>query len=259
MKKEFFRDLYDSNDEYIRRRDPESHNARQIALEVAQFKVPNLLGVLPQDRLYRSVIEIGCATGELLAAFPPSHLTSDGVLRRVGFDISPMNVAAGRARFPYIEFFEQDFRESSERADLVVLSDIIEHVPDDAEFVRAASRMGSLVLVNLPLENNLLNRTRRYGVDDPSGHLRRYSLDDGLRLMARAGLTVIRHRRVWSHESRYDIQRRELRGQMLGAAHSGSVAVRSIKSLVHTAARSIPPFGRILYSSNLFLSASSVR
>ncbi|MFN7197923.1 MAG: class I SAM-dependent methyltransferase, partial [Hylemonella sp.] len=197
------------------------------------------------------VIEIGCATGELIAAFP----AAPGA-RRVGVDISPKNITAAAERFAGVEFLAGDFTALSLGGfDAVVLSDVLEHVPDDVGFLRRAASLGRRVFVNLPLEDNWLNRGRPYGPDDVSGHLRAYSREQGLALMAAAGLVVRRERRVWVHESPADAMRRDLRQRMLGQAYEGAAAQRVLKQLVMTAAKAIRPFGRRLLASNLFLMA----
>ena len=86
-----FRALYDAHPDYVARRRDGSYEQAQIDLEVALFKLPNLLRVLPAAEPVESVLEIGCATGELIAAMP---IAPGG--RRVGIDISEANVA-GRA------------------------------------------------------------------------------------------------------------------------------------------------------------------
>lgn len=244
-----FSALYDDHPDYVARRANGSIEQAQVDIEVRLFKLPGLLSVLPTDvPAPQRVIEIGCATGELIAAFPAPQ--------RVGLDISPANVAAARARFPEVEFHAGDFRGAGLAGfDAVVMSDVLEHVPDDVAFLRDAAALGRIVLVNLPLEDNWLNDRRAYGPDDVSGHLRRYSLADGLALFERAGLDVLRHAQVWVHETPTDASRRALRRARLGAAYSGSAPVRSLKSLVYGAAAALPPLGRRLFASNLFASA----
>lgn len=247
----FFGELYDGNDEYVARRDPESHSARQILLEVLNFKIPNLVSVIPNGFTYRSIMEVGCATGELIANFPAD---TDNA-QRLGLDISPLNVAAARTRFPQVTFRAMDVRQSEETCDIVILSDVLEHVPDDLGLLAAAAGLGSIVLVNLPLEVNWINRHRKYGVEDPSGHLRAYSLESGLDLANRADLRVLRWSRVWSHETTYDIERRALRRICMGQSYSGGRLLGSLKAFVHACARTAPQFGRKFYPSNLFFSA----
>jgi hypothetical protein len=92
-----------------------------------------------------SVLEIGCATGELIAAMP---VRTGG--RKVGIDISAANIEVAPVRFPDVRFRCGDFarwRSSASRP--VLLSGVLEHVPDDAAFLRAAAALGDVVLVNL--------------------------------------------------------------------------------------------------------------
>ena len=175
---------------------------------------------------------------------------------RVGLDISAANIAAARARFPQVEFHCGDFRGAGLAGfDAVIMSDVLEHVPDDVGFLRDAAQLGELVLVNLPLEDNWLNDRRAYGPDDVSGHLRRYALADGLALFERAGLEVIAQSQVWVHETPTEAARRALRRQRLGAAYSGSGPARLAKQLMFATASAVPAIGHRLFASNLFAAA----
>ncbi len=243
-----FSALYDEHPDYVARRTAGSIEQAQVDLEVRLFKLPGLLGVLPAGRPLRRVLEIGCATGELIAAVPAAQ--------RVGLDISAANIAAARARFPQVEFHCGDFRDAGLAGfDAVIMSDVLEHVPDDAAFLRDAARLGELVLVNLPLEDNWLNDRRAYGPGDVSGHLRRYSLAQGLALFDRAGLELLAQAQVWIHETPAEAARRALRRERLGAAHAGGRAARLAKRLVFVTAATVPAFGRRLFASNLFAAA----
>lgn len=246
-----FSALYDEKiDEYVQRRDHDSYSARRIALEVQEFKIPNLLSVLPEGFEYESVAEIGCATGELIATFP-----GVSIKRRVGFDLSQMNIHAASARFPGTTFRTDDFRSFLEHFDIVILSDVLEHVPDDIQFLRDAANLGRLVLVNLPLEKSLDNLFRNYGPDDSSGHLRKYSLVDGMRLFDAAGLAVIDFQRTWVMESRYELLRQKLNKDMLGSEFRGSAPVRLAKKIAFQFCKTVRPVGRVTFCSNLFASA----
>lgn len=245
-----FATLYDEMEEYTLRRNPESYNAQRIALAVEHFKIPNLLEVLPENFAYSSIAEIGCATGEIIGTFPGADIK-----RRVGFDISPLNVRTAQQRFPEVTFIAGDFRSSVEKFDLVILSDILEHVSNDIEFLRDAARMGQVVLVNLPLEKCLLFALRKYGPDDSSGHLRNYSLADGLRLFEAASLTIINHHQKWSFESEYELYRQELNKHAWGTRFSGNVLKRTVKTILYQLFSSSRWFRRITLPSNLFAAA----
>lgn len=246
-----FSKLYDEHPDYVARRANGSFEQAQIDIEVRQFKLPQLMRLLPQEYALNSVLEIGCATGELIDAVP---VQQGG--RKVGIDISAANVAAAQARFPEVEFRCGDFREGSLGAfDAVVISDVLEHVSDDEAFLRDAAALGQFVLVNLPIEDNWLNRRRAYGPTDVSGHLRCYSLADGLALFERAGLDVTAFSHVWIHETETERARRALRRERLGTAYSGHWPQRTVKHAVFAVAAALPAIGRRLFASNLFAAA----
>lgn len=246
--------LYDEHAHYTARRMDDSFEHRHIVLEVSEFKVPHLAALLPRHRKLHSVLEIGCGTGELVAHFPLAKPAT-----RTGCDISPANIATARRRYPNANFHAGDFHELiPSKFDAVILSDVLEHVDDDIGFLRDASSLGACVLVNLPLECNWLNNRRNYGPHDVSGHLRRYTLQDGLALFARAGLRVTRWHQVWIHELPVENKRRTLRREMLGQPYSGNVAIQWAKAATDKVAISVPAFGRRLHASTLFAAAEGI-
>jgi SAM-dependent methyltransferase len=246
-----FAALYDKHPEYIARRDTGSFEQVRTDLVVRLFKLPGLLGVLPATQKLRRVVEIGCATGELIAAVP---VESGG--ERVGLDIAPANIAAARLRFPSVHFLSGDFRVAGLlNFDAVIISDVLEHVSDDAAFLRDAARLGDIALVNLPLEDNWFNARRAYGPDDVSGHLRRYSLHQGLALFDRAGVEVLKYERIWLHETPAESAYRALRREWQGSAYSGMWPMALVRSWVSATATVVRPVGRRVFSSNLFAAA----
>lgn len=246
-----FAALYDEHPEYVARRRSGSFEETQIDIEVRLFKLPNLLALLAGSGEPASVLEIGCATGELIAAMP---VQAGG--RKVGIDISPANIEVARARHPGVEFQSGDFRDAvPSDFDAVIMSDVLEHVPDDEGFLRDAAALGRIVLVNLPLEDNWLNMRRHYGPDDASGHLRRYSYAQGIALLERAGLEIAAQARVWVHETPAEAARRALRRKRLGAEFSGAWPGRTLRRATFAAARLVRRFGRRLLASNLFVAA----
>lgn len=247
-----FAALYDQHGEYAARRVAGSFEQAQVLLEATEFKIPNLLGLLPTNKMLESVLEIGCATGELIANFP---VANGG--RRTGCDISPANIEAASARYAETHFYAGDFANMpATQFEGVILSDVLEHVEDDVGFLQRAADLGSYTLVNLPLEDNWLNDRRAYGPGDHSGHLRRYSLQQGLNLFRHAGLKILSHRQVWIHEAAIDAKRRELRQRYFGHGFAGSMPTRLTKHGILTMARLSKPFGRRLFASNLFAIAT---
>src|SRR4029079_7362654 len=72
----------------------------------------------------RSVLEIGCGTGDLLAALEPRH--------GVGVDISHAMIGAAQRRHPHLHFAQTSEEELDlqETFDVVVLSDLVPYVHD---------------------------------------------------------------------------------------------------------------------------------
>jgi len=70
------------------------------------------------------VLELGCSSGELLAAVEP--------VRGVGVDFSPAILKQARERHPHLEFHLADAGEfvSSEEFDYILLSDLVNDLPD---------------------------------------------------------------------------------------------------------------------------------
>jgi SAM-dependent methyltransferase len=245
-----FRSLYDRKEEYVLRRLHDSYNARRIELEVRNFKIPNLINVLPKDYHYNSIVEIGCGTGEIIGTFPGQNVN-----RRVGFDISHLNIDCARQRFPAVEFYDLDFRACNEYFDLLILSDILEHVPDNVAFLKDAAKIAKLVLLNLPLEKCPLYYFRKYGPEDPSGHLAAFSLNDAFRMFRAADLKIVQWARVWTMESRYELLRQELNQEMTGKKFSGSAYDQVMKKFIYEISTKIKIVGRFAFPSNLFASA----
>lgn len=244
-----FQALYDEKEEYVARRDQDSCFAKRVAIEVNHYKIPLLTQVLPQPRNFQSIAEIGCGTGEIIAGILP-----DCDARRVGFDISPLNIEAASKRFPQVEFSAEPFEDFGERFDLMILSDVIEHVPDDVGFLRSAAAISDSLVINLPLEKCWKYRSREYGPDDSSGHLRSYSVSDGLDLIQAAGLEVIDWTQRWPLEEPQEQLRQELNVEETGHRFSGSFLARQAKKIGFMVFTGIKPIGRKIFPSNLFAS-----
>lgn len=72
----------------------------------------------------KSVLDIGCGTGDLLASLSPSY--------GVGLDISENMVKIAKKKYPFLKFYTQDAQNiaTHERFDYVILSDILGDLED---------------------------------------------------------------------------------------------------------------------------------
>ena len=120
----------------------------------------------------RLVIDVGCGTGANAAAFATRY-------RCVGIDISQEAIDAARARFPEVTFVcgsaPADLGPLAGQADLFVVSDVVEHIADDARFVSelvGPMKPGAYMLITVPSEPDLWTQH-----DVSFGHFRRYVPD----------------------------------------------------------------------------------
>jgi|SRR5579862_439183 len=96
-----------------------------------------------------SIAEVGCGRGWL------SGLLLSRYGRVEAFDLSPDSIAKAQAAFPHVHFESQDVLASpvTARKDLVVSSEVIEHIGDQRSFVEklvSAVRPGGWLLVTTP-------------------------------------------------------------------------------------------------------------
>jgi trans-aconitate methyltransferase len=119
-----------------------------------------------------TVVDVGCGTGGNLAALAEDY-------HCVGIDPSREAVELARRRFPGRRFIcghaPADLGEVMEEARLILLMDVLEHVPDDFAFLSgllAASAPGALFLVTVPANPSFWSAH-----DESNGHYRRYDVD----------------------------------------------------------------------------------
>src|ERR1700676_3814173 len=118
-----------------------------------------------------TVIDVGCGTGANLAALA-------GDFRCCGIDTSAEAIQLARQRFPSTEFIvgraPNDLGREMDEAKLLLLTDVLEHVPDDFAMLSSlvsAMRAGTFLLITVPADPRLWNRH-----DESFGHYRRYDL-----------------------------------------------------------------------------------
>jgi SAM-dependent methyltransferase len=132
----------------------------------------------------RSVLDVGCGTGYVLAALERSGMSVCGLdmhlagLRYARRRISGMLLCETATRVP----FRSEF-------DAVMLCDVIEHVPNDAAVIQEASQAlkpGGSLVITVPAAPSLWTE-----LDDVSGHKRRYTRPLLQQAIHRAGLSLV--------------------------------------------------------------------
>ncbi|WP_303309535.1 class I SAM-dependent methyltransferase [Hymenobacter sp. BT730] len=135
-----------------------------------------------------AVLEIGCSGGPLL-----QRLAAVGYSNLTGIDVSEAGVAVARQRgisnVSCMDGAHLDFPDAS--FDLVVASDVLEHIQDEAQALREWMRVlrpGGQLLVFVPAFQFLWGKH-----DEVNQHWRRYSAAQLTAALRTAGLQVQRH------------------------------------------------------------------
>ena len=136
---------------------------RRILLAIASELLP--------EGVDCSVVDLGCGTGGNTAALALRF-------RAVGIDHNAGAIELARARFPEIEFTvasaaDDDIRNLLHGADLVISSDVMEHVEDDRAFLHgilASLDPDARLLLTVPAHPDLWSPH-----DVALGHYRRYT------------------------------------------------------------------------------------
>lgn len=134
---------------------------------------------------YHSVLDVGCGQGSLLQDLRPLRPQA----RYAGVDFSEKALEVARQRAPDAEFAALDLTRAhlERRFDLVLCTDVVEHIEDDdAAFTNLAAMTGRWLLVS-----TLQGRMRPY--EAQVGHYRNYAHGE---LQAKIEATGLRVRRV---------------------------------------------------------------
>lgn len=174
-----------SNEEYLRRH-PNWDG------EEAVLKAGWIRNMIEQHGLpLREVIEIGCGSGRILAELS-KHYT-DAYWK--GFDISPQAIAiAKQYEHSRLTFQEGSHNDYTGKAELGLLIDVLEHVPDYYGMLNSIHDKAARFIFHIPLDlacrsllnPHLLEQQRQF-----SGHIHYFSKEMVLWMLHDTGYQVI--------------------------------------------------------------------
>ena len=193
MKFADYQRLYENLDKY----NDEILDGSNLKVEIMEWKIPNLEKVIPKETKITSIAEVGCFTGDLLANIIINHEQ----LIRTGYDCNSKAIELAKDKYPEVTFTVDDIKNSNSHYDLIILSDIIEHIKDDEAFLNNLSKNTKALLINLPLEKCWANLFREYGINDSSGHMKAYSYEDAIDLFNKTRWKVINYKIKWFCET----------------------------------------------------------
>ncbi len=135
----------------------------------------------------RSVLEVGCGTGDLLEHLQPKY--------GCGMDISPLMVRVAKAKYPHLKFstsFPKD------KFDYIFMSDVIEHLINPLSIFTKISRLMTKHTVFVctmanPIWEPALVVAEKLGLKMPEGPHHRWSTRQVVHMLQAAGLRLIDH------------------------------------------------------------------
>lgn len=129
-----------------------------------------------------SILDVGCGSGDNL-----SGLAAAGDYQLTGIDISENALKLARQRIPGARLIQLDVQQKSlsEKFDLVISLQVVEHLPDDVSAIRNMARMARRYV----LVSTVRGRMRPSEVK--IGHVRNYSDTELHHKLEIAGLEVL--------------------------------------------------------------------
>jgi SAM-dependent methyltransferase len=137
-----------------------------------------------------SICEVGCGVGAILRELHDRFPTT----RLVGYEIAaaPLELAKARAT-DRLEFRLQDATADDERFDLMLIMDVIEHVPDPIGFLAALRDKASLAILHIPLDLSAQSVLRSQKLLDwrrSLGHIHYFTPETAIATVRDAGYDV---------------------------------------------------------------------
>ena len=169
----------------------------------APWKARQILRLLERNRLVpESVCDVGCGAGEILVQLQP-HLR--GEPRLEGFDVSGQAIALCQPKEnARLRFHRGDFLQGREGYDLLLLLDVLEHVPDYLGFLAALRPRARRFVFHVPLDWSVqaVAEGSRYPLSmrERYGHLHFFTAETALRAIRDAGYRVEDAFHTWDHD-----------------------------------------------------------
>lgn len=160
---------------------------REVGALTKADHVSRLAAVIPPPR---RVLEVGCGDGAVLA-----ELCHRGIgAARTGIDISSaaIKLAADRTEVSDARVFDGARIDAADgHYDLAICTHVLEHVPSPGALIAEMTRVARAIIVEVPLERNLLARRRSArALSQNAGHLHRFDRATIRRLVASTGWEV---------------------------------------------------------------------
>jgi SAM-dependent methyltransferase len=185
-----------ATDEYLRR-NPSLHE------EDSPWKIQRVMPLVELFvKLHGSksvrILDVGGGAGLILQAIGEKLKYNHGVVvLKYAMDLSPLMLTRQKRNNPDLQAtFNVDLCKNSldnKFADLVLMIDVVEHIPDSDKALNEISRIGKFAILNIPLEKNVIefiwnvmsNGTFRRSKIASVGHIHTYTYASALKQINR--------------------------------------------------------------------------
>jgi len=161
--------------------------------EDSPWKAEQIMRMLNRHPLeLRSIAEVGCGVGGILVAlhesFPPQTIEFHG------FDIASEAITRAKEKQKdHLHFYATDIFKDGRHFDLLLVMDVIEHVPDYLGFLESCQQKADYKLYHIPLDLHASSVIRGTFVNGRKtvGHIQYFSAESALASLKDTGHTII--------------------------------------------------------------------
>ncbi len=134
---------------------------------------------------FRTVLDVGCGQGSFLAELQSEYPH----IKTYGTDISPSAITLAKAKVSNGQFTVLDAATDylEDKFDLVVCSEVLEHIPDDVAALKNIAQMTGKYLVISTVQGRM-----RKLEPEAWGHVRNYARGELVKKVEQSGLRVIK-------------------------------------------------------------------
>jgi SAM-dependent methyltransferase len=157
------------------------------------WKATQLLQMLNASPV-ETVCEVGCGAGEILRQL---HDRMPAIRRLVGYEISEVAfaMAADRAT-DRLSFALKDAARDGERFDLMLIMDVVEHVPDPIGFLSSLRFKAKRTILHVPLDlsaQSVVRPARLMRLREGVGHIHHFTPETAIATVEDAGYAIRGH------------------------------------------------------------------
>ena len=159
--------------------------------EDSPWKAKQVLRMLGQhDLRLTSVAEVGCGVGGILACLHDAlpEYTFEG------FDIAPEAIERAKKReSERLRFYDQDFIATAQNYDLLLIMDVVEHVPDYLGFMERCQAKARYKMYHIPLDIHVSSVTRAslLNARKTVGHIHYFTAESALASLTDTGHKIM--------------------------------------------------------------------